>query len=129
VPARLQLSMTNVVACVVGAVAGTLLRYATIALWPGPLQLLLSTLLTVGCGFVVLGLLTTHDAPAKFRAFAGGLAGSAASFSVLALLAVSASPLMFVAYVLGAPIAAMVGLTAGVGAGLAIRGRAAPVVG
>ncbi|MDT5332379.1 MAG: fluoride exporter [Mycobacterium sp.] len=121
--------MTNVVACVVGAVAGTLLRYATIALWPGPLQLLLSTLLTVGCGFVVLGLLTTHDAPAKFRAFAGGLAGSAASFSVLALLAVSASPLMFVAYVLGAPIAAMVGLTAGVGAGLAIRGRAAPVVG
>jgi len=121
--------MTNVVAGVIGAVAGTLLRYATIALWPGPLQLLVSTLLAVGCGFLVLGLLTTHDAPAKVRAIAGGLAGSAASFSVLALLAVSASPLMFLAYVLGAPIAATVGLTAGVGAGLAIRGRAAPVVG
>jgi hypothetical protein len=117
-----------VIGTVAGAFVGTTLRYATIAAWQGPVPLFISTLVATGAAFAVLGLILTDIMRPAVRAAVCGFVGSAASFSVLALVTISATPVGCVAYLLGAPIAGICGLVVGILVGVTLQRRTRPLV-
>jgi hypothetical protein len=111
-----------------GAVVGTILRFATVAIWPDPVHVLASTLLAGGLSALVIGYLSTGHRGSSLRSGLLGVAGSTASLGMLAMFAVASSPLLCACYVVFCPIFAIAGVTAGVVAGVAANGKAKSVV-
>lgn len=109
------------VAGFVGAVLGTVARYLTLAAWPAPRLTLVTTLIIVALACLAWGALSTTDMRRAVAAATAGFAGSFASLSILAAVALLSSPLLCGLYVLLTPIAAIVGLGLGLALGLAVR--------
>ena len=107
---------------VAGAILGTVARYWTLYIWPQQVPNLVSTLLVVGIGCLVLGLLWTREIRADVSSVLVGAVGAASSVSALALFAITSSPLVCLGYVVAVPAVAVVSLCAGVAMGLR-RGR------
>jgi CrcB protein len=107
---------------VVGAVAGSILRFTMIMVWPNEVEVFVSTLLIVGLAGALLGMLASSIDHQHLRAVLSGLVGSAASLSVVALVAVSSTPLLCAAYLVAVPAAAVGGLALGVLTLVQVRG-------
>jgi hypothetical protein len=112
----------------IGAVLGTVLRFVTMSIWPEPSGVFATSLLIVGLSGVALGIVSTIRIRSLFESTLLGLAGAAASLSLLAMLAISSNPLLCIRYAVCCPICAVGGLALGVAGGLTMRGRAKPVV-
>ena len=117
----------------VGAVAGTVLRFAALAAWPSQAGMFVSTVLFVGLGCAVVGAADVLERTSTATAVATGAAGAAASISLVAVVAAISSPPWCVAYLMSCPVAAALGLTsgaaaAGAGSG-ALNRRRNPVAG
>lgn len=118
-PLLQQHSTTVVIAATAGGFLATVLRFSIVAVWPGPVAILVTTQVSTVLACLALGLLATSDATMPVRGAVGGFAGAAASLGGLTLLAVSAPPLLCLLYVTVTPASAATGLAAGVGIGLA----------
>ena len=112
-----------------GAVVGTVLRYAISSVSPGPTGIFVASLVIVALSCFVLGFLSTIQIRSDLRSLLVGVFGSAASLSVLAVFAITSSTVLCVWYAVSCPISAVVGLAGGVAGGLAIRRKEKPVVG
>lgn len=107
---------------VVGGVAGTILRFTMIMVWASEVEVFVSTLLVVGLAGALLGTLASSVEHQQVRAVLVGLVGSAASLSVVALVAISSTPLLCAAYLVAVPAAAIGGLALGVATLVQVRG-------
>ncbi len=112
-PGRHQQSRTYTVALVVGGTAGALLRYATATAWPLPRQAFVSTTVTAAVAFMVAGFLVSVGVTSALRAVVFGMCASAASLSAWAVLTISQPPKLSIAFLIGTPAAAVVGLLCG----------------
>ncbi|MDT5091137.1 MAG: hypothetical protein QOH60_500 [Mycobacterium sp.] len=110
-----------------GAVMGVLVRYLMYGIWPDQLETFWTTLVTVSVSCAVLGFAATKNS-GRLAPLATGFAGSAASISVVSLLAVSASPAVCAGYLLLTPVTALIGIGAGLIAGVTLRPKAQAVV-
>jgi fluoride ion exporter CrcB/FEX len=117
-----------VAAVALGATLGSVTRFAMIALWSESTPLFVSTQLSTACACFLLGVLAVGGRDGEIRGIVTGFAGSASSLGLLTLIAISASPLMCVCYVLCTPASAAIALTLGMHRGLAWRERSAAVV-
>jgi CrcB protein len=107
---------------VVGGVAGTILRFTMIMVWASEVEVFVSTLLVVGLAGALLGTLASSVEHQQVQAVLVGLVGSAASLSVVALVAISSTPLLCAAYLVAVPAAAIGGLALGVATLVQVRG-------
>jgi fluoride ion exporter CrcB/FEX len=101
------------VAVILGGTLGALLRYALAATWPLPKQVLVSTVLTAGVAFLIAGFLLATRASSLLSTAVLGMCASAASLSAYAVLTVSQTPKLSLAFLILTPAAAIGGLLCG----------------
>lgn len=112
-PGRHRASRVQPIAVILGGAVGAVLRYGLAELWPHPRHMLVSTVTITACAFLVAGFLLTAGPLTTMRAALLGLCASAASLSAWAVLTVSQTPLLSAAFLTMTPMAALVGLAAG----------------
>lgn len=113
VPGRHRRSHAQPVALIVGGSAGALLRYALTTTWPHPHQILMTTVLMVGMAFLISAFVLASGPTTVLSNVVLGLCASAASLSVYAVLTISASMRLSLAFLILTPAAAIAGLMCG----------------
>jgi hypothetical protein len=112
----------GVLAVLGGAACGAAARFATLFFWPIEAQIVPTLLLTTS-GLFVWGLVLVVDRLRLARTAVGAFAGTAASIGTLVTIAMSATPLVCVAYIVTVPLCAIAGLAAGALLGAALQRR------
>ena len=82
-----------------------------------------TTVLLVGVGLLVWGVVSTVDRLRRIRTFVAGFAGAIASIGTTVAITISANPLWSLAYLAAVPVSAAAGLAAGVLLGTAAETR------
>ncbi|ADU00668.1 chromosome condensation protein CrcB [Mycolicibacterium gilvum] len=100
-------------ALILGGAGGALLRYALATTWPHPREVLITTLLTVGLAFLIAGYVLAIGPRSVVHFAVLGVCGSAASLSAYAVLTISQSMRLSVAFLTLTPVAAIGGLICG----------------
>lgn len=116
VPGRHRPAATHTAALIVGGTAGALLRYAAATAWPQPRATFASTTVTAAVAFLVAGFLMSVGVTSAVRAAVFGMCASAASLSAWAVLTISQPPRLSIAFLIGTPAAAVIGLLCGLSA-------------
>ncbi|KRE33780.1 chromosome condensation protein CrcB [Mycobacterium sp. Soil538] len=119
-PGRHHQSPTHTAALIVGGTAGALLRYAIATAWPLPRHVFVSTTVTAAVAFMVAGFLVSVGLASPLRTAVFGVCASAASLSAWAVLTISQPPKLSIAFLVGTPTAAVVGLLCGLLAARAV---------
>ena len=92
---------------------GALVRYATATAWPLPRHVFVSTTVTAAVAFMVAGFLVAVGLTSALRVAVFGACASAASLSAWAVLTISQPPKLSIAFLIGTPAAAVIGLLCG----------------
>jgi len=113
VPARHRDARTYPVALVAGGTVGALVRYAVATTWPYPRQMWVSTTVIAAVAFLIAGFLVSIGLTSALRVGIVGMCAAAASLSAWAVLTISQPPKLSIAFLLGTPAAAAIGLFCG----------------
>ncbi|MBI5340268.1 MAG: chromosome condensation protein CrcB [Mycolicibacterium rufum] len=112
-PARHRQSPTHTAALVAGGTVGALVRYAMATAWPLPRHVFVSMTVTAAVAFMVAGFLVAVGLTSALRVAVFGACASAASLSAWAVLTISQPPKLSIAFLIGTPAAAVIGLLCG----------------
>ena len=92
------------------------MRYSAATTWPQPRHLFVSTTVTAAVAFAVAAFLVSTGLTSAVRAAVFGMCTSAASLSAWAALTISQPPRLSIAFLIGTPAAAVIGLLCGLSA-------------
>lgn len=92
---------------------GALVRYAMATAWPLPRHVFVSMTVTAAVAFMVAGFLVAVGLTSALRVAVFGACASAASLSAWAVLTITQPPKLSIAFLIGTPAAAVIGLLCG----------------